>query len=446
VRGALGVTLRVLGAEGAAAVRDRFLDRVDEWRRRRTFRPPRGGRGITAGVLNVLPTPPARRLGGIQIQFLRRLMVEAEKRAFALLYPDGRTYRLERQQASRRDALALPRPVVGSAISLEDAAFETAVLRAAELSNATAVHIEGLAGIPPASVLRLGGRGLRIILSLHDFALFCPRPDLLEQPSAQFCDYCEELPRCRACLSQHWNLPADFQARYREVGAELLRSAQAVVYPSTFLRSKFFDLVPGLDREVHHVIALGSPAPAAGSLRVRVPGPVRHVAFVGAVHVRKGALVFEEVVRRMAPERLGIHWSVFGGGDADLLQRLSRLPGVSTHGYYRAGTLPRLLQRRRVDLALLLSIIPESYGLTLDECQEAGVPVIAFDHGAVAERVRARGGGILVSLEEQWRGVARTVRAAVADGQLPRPSTITPSRVHEAAHAYLRLYRALGVS
>ena len=445
--GTLGVTLRVLAAEGPVAVCDRFLDRMEEWGRRRTFRLPSNGRAIRAGVLNVLPTPPARRLGGIQIQFLRRLTLEAEERAYALLYPDGRRYRLERQHGSRRDALALPGPVVGSAVSLEDTAFEEAVLRAAELAKATAVHIEGLAGIPFTSMLHLGGHGLRIILSLHDFALLCPRPDLQEQPSAQFCGYCEDLTRCHACLGQDWNVAADFQSRYREAGAELLRSAHAAIYPSNFLRSKFFELVPGLDRGAHRVIEPGSGAEPTRLARRGAPGPVRHVAFVGTVQARKGALVFEEVVRGIAQEFPGIRWSVFGGGEPDLLRRLRRLPGVSTRGYYRAGTLPRLLRRRRVDLALLLSIVPESYGLTLGECREAGVPVIAFDHGAVAERVRALGGGILVSPDEQWGGVMRAVREVVTGRQLPVWSTAaTPSSARDAARSYLQLYRELGLS
>src|SRR6202035_736868 len=74
--------------------------------------------------------------------------------------------------------------------------------------------------------------------------------------------------------------------------------------------------------------------------------------------------------------------------------------GMRIRGYYRAGSLPRLLRRDGVDLALLLSIVPESYSLVLSECRAAGVPVVAFDHGAVADRIRAEGGGLLVAPEE----------------------------------------------
>ena len=96
------------------------------------------------------------------------------------------------------------------------------------------------------------------------------------------------------------------------------------------------------------------PAPAA-----RREGPVRHVAYIGQVQPHKGALVFEEVVRRLPPEtRPELHWSAYGGGDAELLRRLRRLPRVRVRGYYRSGSLVDRLRRDRVDLALLLSIVP----------------------------------------------------------------------------------------
>jgi glycosyltransferase involved in cell wall biosynthesis len=123
------------------------------------------------------------------------------------------------------------------------------------------------------------------------------------------------------------------------------------------------------------------------------------------VQAHKGALVFEQVAKELA-KRVDLPWTVYGGGDPDLLIRLRRLPRVRVRGYYRSGTLPRLLRRDRVDLALLLSIVPESYSLVLDECQAAGVPVVAFDLGAVAERLTL---GRLVPLEEGAEGIVAAV-------------------------------------
>ena len=451
MRSAIDTVLRVLAAEGPVAARDRLLDRLQEWRRRRRFRVSRAGEGapaISASLLNVLPTPPSPRLGGIQIQFLRRLRFEVEERACALLYPEGGGYRLERQRGRHRDAVALAGPALSSPLALEDAPFEAAVLRGAERAGARGLHVEGLSGLPAGSLLGARRAGLRVVLTLHDFSLFCPRPHLLEQPGSRFCRYCEDLPRCHACLGAEWDVPQDFQRRYREVGAELLRAADAVVYPSDFLRSRFLDLVRGLDPAVHRVIAPGGPlhVPVTRSGSDVARPPVQHIALVGSVRIQKGARVFEEVVRHLAADgSRSIRWSVFGGGEADLLHRLRRLPGVSVRGYYRAGSLPRLLREHGVDLALLLSTSPESYGLTLDECLAAGVPVIAFDHGAIAERVRRVGGGILVPLEADYRGVVDALRGVLGNQrpEVPRAIPDLLPQARQAARAHLQLYREL---
>jgi glycosyltransferase involved in cell wall biosynthesis len=166
------------------------------------------------------------------------------------------------------------------------------------------------------------------------------------------------------------------------------------------------------------------------------------VAYVGSVKAHKGALLFEELVGRFPK----LTWSVLGGGDPEILARLRRLPRVTVRGYYRAGSLPGLLRRRRVGLALMLSIVPESYGLTLDESLSAGVPVIAFDHGAVAARVRELGGGVLVSPEEGIDGVERCLRGILGD---PRRAAVPPGitarlpDVHAAARSWRDLYRRL---
>ena len=98
-------------------------------------------------------------------------------------------------------------------------------------------------------------------------------------------------------------------------------------------------------------------------------------------------------------------------------------------------------------MALLLSLVPESYGLTLDECWQAGVPVVAFDHGAVAERIRRYGGGLLVPLARGASGVAETLRA-LREGRTPLPATPDPASLptpQQAAAAHRALYRRLGL-
>ncbi len=445
---------RVLRAEGMAALRERLSDRVRESLRRRSFHAAGNAAGLPSiPVLNLLPTAPTPRLGGMQVQLLHRIGNEAKRRPVALLYPEASNYRLEVEAGDRRLALAIPGGPPPSPVTLRDPAFERAVARAAAEVGARALHVEGLAAIPLGSLAELQRSGLALLLSVHDFSLFCPRPHLLEVPWQRFCGYSRDRARCAACLAQDWPVEPGFQEERREIARALLASAAAVVYPSDFLLRQHQELFPGLPPERQRVVE--PPGPEGAPAPPRAGGPLRHVAYIGQVLPHKGALVFEEVVRRLpaaaAPE---LRWSAYGGGDAELLRRLRRLPRVRVRGYYRSGSLVDRLRRDRVDLALLLSIVPESYSLALSECMAAGVPVAAFDQGAIAERIRRHGGGLLVAPEAGADGVVALLKERLTAGSTARltedgaePSA-APAQgdAGDAADAFQALYRELGLS
>lgn len=440
---------RVLRAEGLPALRERLSDRWRERSRRLSFRDAGSPLGLSPNpVLNLLSTAPTPWLGGLQVQLLHRIETEAGRRPLALLYPEPGAWRLETAENGRRLSLRIEGGAPPSPVTLTDEAFERAVSRAAGEVGARALHVEGAAALPLGSLLALVRGGLRLILSVHDFGLFCPRPHLLEQPQSRFCGYSRDGERCARCLARDWAVPVDFQEVRRELAAALLQAAGAVVYPSDFLRRRHLELFPGLAPERQRVIEPSGPANAPTPASDR---PVRHVAYIGSVQPHKGAQVFEEVVRRLPPETCpDLRWSAYGGGDPELLLRLRRLPRVKVRGYYRTDSLIERLKRDQVDLALLLSIVPESYSLALSECFAAGVPVVAFDHGAIADRVRKRGGGLLVEPGAGAAGIAPVVEALANGLRLPPP----PSPLDEArdaavnggdALAYGDLYRELGL-
>lgn len=455
----LRLAWQVLRAEGPAAVRDRSLDRLAAWRRRRRFRPagevtsadlarPSGPRQAAAPpVLNVLPTAPRPDLGGVQLQLLRRLEAEAASRPWALLFPEADGYRLESRDGARREAVTYRVPVSLAPERLRDETFAAVVRDAAGRVGAPAVHVEQSVGLPLASLAALRESGLALVLSVHDFGLFCLRPHLMERPGMRFCGYCREAARCARCLARDWRLEEGFQERRREIAAALLGSAEAVIYPSDFLRRTYAELVPGLDPARQWIVEPPSvarpvPAPAIAPRR-----RVRHLAYVGSVQPHKGVLVLEELIRALPPDRYpDLRWTVFGGGDRDILRRLRRLPAVRVRGYYRAGELPRLLRRHRVDLALLLSIVPESYALTLDECWLAGVPVLAFDRGATGERVRRTPGGGVVSPDDALEALLERLRT-VLDGGFAGASGLAskPPDAASAAGACLEIYRSVNL-
>jgi glycosyltransferase involved in cell wall biosynthesis len=407
------LALDLLTAEGAGALARRALDRLVEQADRNSFTPSQDWpRDAAIPTLYVLATPPSSRLGGVQAQLLaRRKRERAAGRPFALFYPWAGRYRLELERGSERAALDLAPAPEGPAEAPpepEPGPWVRAIRDAFARCGASSLRIEGVAGLPFTGLLELSAV-LPVTLALHDFALFCPRAHLVEEPDGEFCRWSRDHARCAACLTQSWPVAPDYQALRRTLAARLLRGVHCVVFPSPFLLRAHLELFPTLDAvrcRVEPPPLLARPVPG-----YRPQDPPRRIAFVGAAKRFKGAELFAEIVASLGPRHPEIEWHAFGGGDPALLRKL-RAAGVLVHGYYRAGTLPAHLARHRIDLALVLSMVPESYGLTLDECALAHVPFLTFDLGAQSERAGTLG-GIVVPLAEGAAGVAAQIEAAV---------------------------------
>jgi glycosyltransferase involved in cell wall biosynthesis len=420
---------RVARTEGPGSVLRRARERIGESLRLQALL----ARGMfssdqAATLLNVSAVGPFARLGGLPTQLRARLDAERTLRGVALLHPGI----LEVSSHARRA------PSFAPTNALFDARFERAIQHALTSTGARAIHIEGTAGLPIGSILRMADHGAGVVLGLHDFSLFCARPHLVEEPSGVFCDYSTDARRCHRCLQHTWPAGPNDQAERRATARQLLANARAVVFPSEFLRDRHRELF-ALPELSAHVIEPAVP----GGTAARAHGEARRrIAYAGSLKRHKGAHLLPEIISAFAND--DVEWHIFGGGDDNLLQAVRRLPQTTVHGYYRGGTLPSLLASHAIDLALLPSIGPEAYCFTLSECWRACVPAVAFAHGAIADRITRDGGGWLTPLDRGVPGIVNVVRRWLA-GEL---TTVIPSMTRtprEAALDHVALYRSLGL-
>jgi glycosyltransferase involved in cell wall biosynthesis len=421
----------VLRGEGAASAARRAGERIGEALHGATLRM----RGMVADraafpILNVSAAGASGRLGGVQVQLRARLRHERALRNVALLHPGALELSAPFLHTRRMPAFGRTRELVSPA-------FETAVLEAMTVTGARTLHFEGTDGLPLGSVLRLAESGIGVVLSVHDFSLFCARPHLLELPSENFCFYSEDLERCGRCLRETWDVTSDQQADRRRVGRRLLAAAKGVIFPSRYLHEEHRRLfsLPRLTGEVVE------PGVAANGRELPVHETRPAVAWAGSVKRHKGGHLIPDLVRLAGR---ATRWHVFGGGDADLL-RAARAPNVTVHGYYRPGRLPSLLALHQVGLVVLGSIVPETFGLVLSEAWQARAAVAAFDLGAPAERIGRHGGGWLAPLESGATGLAGIVQSWVAGRiavEVPPP---VPTSA-DAAAAHLERYHGWGLT
>jgi glycosyltransferase involved in cell wall biosynthesis len=413
-------------------------DRRKEWNRRRGLHTltERDGRLSVdiepPPVLNVSPTPPSPKRGGAQIQMLDRLAEERNLRTVALAYPRDGGWWMEVWTGSCSGITAL-----GAATNPAEL-----IAHAARLVGSGIIHIESLSGLPLSLVPDLEELNLPTVLSVHDFSLFCRKPHLIERTTGTFCDYSRDMARCNSCLRDIDPEQRHSQTEYQRNGVAAFESATAVIYPSDFLRRQHETLFPGC-REARRdaVIAPATSRPAPPDLQSRRRP---RIAFVGGPHLHKGGALIAPTMGQILnhdPKAVGF---IYGSGDGRLARQLRRTKGIRVRGYYRQGHLPSLLLHDRIAVAVLPSIWPEAYGLVVDECLSVGVPVIAFDHGAVGDRLRSWQAGRLVLLRSGQDGLAAAVSEAVESRLAVPGSTLslipTPAT---SAREHLGLYQSL---
>lgn len=431
---------RVWRAEGTRAVADRVRDRMREMRWRAASWHSVGEPWPSTPVLNAIGVSMTARDGGVPLQLRARLRQEMTHRPIALVSrdPGDGSFRLDTWTAGgqRHRVARFPRGTWNGDPLIDDPSWLDAVRTSCQLVRAHCVHVENVAGLSLASLVKLADpdEGAPVAVSAHDFAPFCRRPHLWES-CGRFCEFSTDAARCRACLAA---APAADgftidQPAHRALASTLLTSAGAVIAPSDFMRDRLSALFPSLDPRHLHVIAPGIDLPYDLTPSAR---DATQVAIVGGPQDHKGGARLPALAAALVARGLGV--TVYGGYGHDHLLALRRLRGVRVRGYFRVGTLPLLLAGQRAAVAIVLSQVPESFSLVLSEAWAAGVPVIAPALGALAERL-ANGGGRLVSATPSD---AEIVDAVDRLRQAPRGELPPPPLAAAAAEAHRTLYRS----
>ncbi len=142
------------------------------------------------------------------------------------------------------------------------------------------------------------------------------------------------------------------------------------------------------------------------------------MGLIGAIGGHKGYQVLLGCARDAAARRLPLEFVVIGYTEND--KSLLKTGKVFITGRYSEIEAPHLLRRERLDIAFLPSVWPETWCYTLDYALTAGLPVVAFDLGAIAERLRAAGLGMLLPLDLSSRQINDRLLGRAAEHRNPR--------------------------
>jgi glycosyltransferase involved in cell wall biosynthesis len=431
-------SFEAMRTEGGISVRNKKRALAEENRRRRVLAElnvTKDGRldtGVSPPpVLNVAPFPPYPAFTGSQVAMADRLSLEKGQRTVALVYPRDGAWWLEVWSAASAGYFFL-----GSKSNLLEI-----IAHAARLMRAKVVHIENNAGLPLNLVHALESGGLRTMLSIHDFVFFCRRRHLVEQPYGEFCEFSTDALRCKVCLRDIDPEGRTSQTDYRRRAAPSLHDAGLLIFPSAFLQRQYEALFP--ERQPGQREAVVAPATTRRAAVAATGDRRPHVAFVGGVYPHRGAAHIQPImdrVRESEPKAVGF---VYGDGDDELFKKVRNAKKVKIQGYYPQGTLPEVIAKDKIAVAVLPSISPEAYSLVVDECLSAGVPVVAFEHGAVGERLSYWEVGDLVPMALGVEGLADAVIDNLGQNQRVADGIIrTLPQIDRVARKYRELSKA----
>jgi glycosyltransferase involved in cell wall biosynthesis len=235
-----------------------------------------------------------------------------------------------------------------------------------------------------AWVQDLGGRlGIPYDVILHDYFMLCPRIDLVTGQGA-FCDVAPP-ETCVQCVGDHGAEVREFDPlSWRHDHLVFLEGADRIVVPSD-------DIAGRMQRHLRKPIAVWEPEsdtdlPPEQMPRVREDEPLRLVT-LGALNVSKGLRVVQALADAAEPARAPLQLSVLGPASEPLPQ------SVAVSGTFLSEDLGRLLAETAPHAVLLPAIWPETWSFVLTAALKQGLPVIAFDIGAPAARLRRLGRG-----------------------------------------------------
>jgi GT2 family glycosyltransferase/glycosyltransferase involved in cell wall biosynthesis len=232
--------------------------------------------------------------------------------------------------------------------------------------------------------------GIEYDVTLHEYLSICPRVFLIDD-SGVYCGEPEE-GICQLCLEEngsHFGSPSI--RRWRQSYNRLLTSARRVFVPSEDVSTRIRKHYPALRPTVrpheeagNFVESLSLPAPRKGELL--------RVAIIGVLAEHKGALLVRDLCADAVDRRLPVEFVLFGEREKNVNFSSVKLVEL---GPYKEEEIYKLLRANPCHMAFFPAVWPETFSYTLSIAVRSGLQPVAFDIGAIAERVKKMQWGTL---------------------------------------------------
>lgn len=240
------------------------------------------------------------------------------------------------------------------------------------------IHIHHIMNFP--CDLEMIAKLRKTVVTIHDYTFLCPRCFLINNNS----EYCKNIciSNCEKCTKG-----IDYITRTNTVKL-LLKYANSIIVPDESVNNliqKYYKVDNAIT--INHGININNFEPYQISPK---KANQKNVAFIGIIDDKKGAQILNKISKKAS----NIKYHLFGWSTIEDLNHSS--DNYEYHGLYKKHELPRLLNENHIDLVCLLSLCPETFSYVLSEVMFAQIPTMAFDIGAIANRIKKHNVGKII--------------------------------------------------
>lgn len=312
----------------------------------------------------------------------------------------------------------------------EDALSRLAIEQSLKLSHAKIIHIHHLQNWPLNTMKVLVSTKIPCIMTTHDYFLATPiftmefsdhpRELLTKEYSNKVfgADISEYLKKRREAITQNYNL------------------IKLHITPSETTKIEISKIFPTKYQVISHGIKNFIPRKKTSSNKVRF-------GYIGSLIRQKGWEVLVKAFVQANNKNENIELYIYGGGaDQEKLEQYIKKTDckIFYQGHYQRNDIADLTST--FDIGVIPSIFKETFCYTLAEMQQANIPIIASNIGALCEKINSSSGelfeaGNVNELTNKILSFANTFQTK--EWSIPKPRSLS-----NMCNEYKLIYREIG--
>lgn len=251
--------------------------------------------------------------------------------------------------------------------------------------------------------------GIEYDMYLHDYMSFCPRISLVNSEGV-YCQEPRQLSVCQKCIGEERfdeEKPIQMKEWIARSGQEL-QAAKSVIVPSEDTAKRVFGHFSKIKEiQVHHLEddradlslkQLSYFSQMANQDQDYLSKEINdrfRVCIIGAIGIEKGFNIIQELVSDSHQRDLPIEFIVVGKTVDDRV--FVEDDRIFITGTYKEEEAVSLVKKQQADIAFFPAIWPETWCYTLSIAWRAGLETVAFDLGALAQRIKKTQRGVVLS-------------------------------------------------